>query len=314
MHIPVLTESVLMAIAPHENGLYLDGTVGLGGHAQAILKAAPGCDICGLDRDAKALEISRENLVTFGARVHLFNDNYSNFDMALNNLGWAKIDGALLDLGVSSFQIDTAQRGFSFRNDGPLDMRMNPDGQAESAWHFVNKSSFEVLKECFATLGEEPLAPCIAREIISAREIGAINSTVQLADIVLKAYPAAWKRKSRKHPATRTFQAIRMAVNKELQELEIFLGKILDWLNPGGRLAIISFHSLEDRLVKYAMRRWASLCICPPYARECTCNHKPEVRIIFKKPVVATPEEILVNPRSASAKLRAVEKLPVNDI
>lgn len=309
MHIPVLTKEVLEALHPVENGLYLDGTVGMGGHAKAILDAAPGSKLCTLDRDSFALEIAKNNLAQYGERISFFNLEYSKFEEALQQLGWAKVDGALLDLGVSSYQLDTAQRGFSFRNDGPLDMRMDPERQHKSAWHFVNRSSFDELKSCISILGEEPMAGRIAREIVSSRQKSPIDGTLQLAEIVAKAYPASWRRKSRRHPATRTFQAIRMAVNEELKELEIFLGKIMDWLHPGGRLAIISFHSLEDRMVKHAMRRWAQTCICPSSAQICICNHEPEARIIYKKPVEASPDELMTNARASSAKLRAIEKL-----
>lgn len=309
MHIPVLTEEVLKALSPREGGHYLDGTLGMGGHAKAILKAAPRSKICGLDRDSAALEVARERLSEFGDRVKLFNMDYSQFEVALQDIGWLQIDGALLDLGVSSYQLDTPERGFGFRNDGPLDMRMDPLNQHKSAWHFVNRSTFDELKNCIATLGEEPMASRIAREIINARQKNPIDTTTQLADLITHAYPAAWRRKARKHPATRTFQAIRMVVNDELHELEKFLGKIIAWLKPGGRLAIISFHSLEDRMVKHAMRQWAQLCICPPHAHKCTCNHKPEARIIFKKPLQASEQELMHNSRASCAKLRAVEKL-----
>lgn len=313
MHIPVLKEEVLEALAPIENGLYLDGTVGMGGHSKAILDAAPGICVCALDRDSFALEIAKNNLAQYGERISFFNTEYSKFENALQQLGWTGLDGALLDLGVSSYQLDTAQRGFSFRNDGPLDMRMDPERQHKSAWHFVNRSSYAELKSCISILGEEPMAGRIAREIVSTRQKSPINGTLQLADIVARVYPVAWRRKARRHPATRTFQAIRMAVNEELKELEIFLGKIIDWLNPGGRLAIISFHSLEDRMVKHTMRRWAQSCICPAHAPVCTCNYVPKTRIIYKKPVEASPTELMSNKRASSAKLRAIEKLETQE-
>ena len=218
-----------------------------------------------------------------------------------------KVDGALLDIGVSSLQLDENGRGFSFYGDGPLDMRMDQHSGELSAWHWVNRESFARLKECIATLGEEPQAGRIARVIVEARQKAPIDSTAELAALVEKAYPPAWRAKARRHPATRTFQALRMAVNDELGELRRFLDEILAWLPVGGRLAVITFHSLEDRMVKQAMRRWAEGCRCPRHVPVCVCRHQPEVRILHKKPVQAGPDELAVNPRAGSAKLRAVE-------
>ena len=196
-----------------------------------------------------------------------------------------------------------------FYGDGPLDMRMDQHSGELSAWHWVNRESFARLKECIATLGEEPQAGRIARVIVEARQKAPIDSTAELAALVEKAYPPAWRAKARRHPATRTFQALRMAVNDELGELRRFLDEILAWLPVGGRLAVITFHSLEDRMVKQAMRRWAEGCRCPRHVPVCVCRHQPEVRILHKKPVQAGPDELAVNPRAGSAKLRAVEKI-----
>ena len=219
------------------------------------------------------------------------------------------MDGALLDIGVSSLQLDENERGFSFYGDGPLDMRMDQHSGELSAWHWVNRESFARLKECIATLGEEPQAGRIARVIVEARQKAPIDSTAELAALVEKAYPPAWRAKARRHPATRTFQALRMAVNDELGELRRFLDQILAWLPVGGRLAVITFHSLEDRMVKQAMRHWAEGCRCPRHVPVCVCRHQPEVRILHKKPLQAGSEELAVNPRAGSAKLRAVEKI-----
>ena len=222
---------------------------------------------------------------------------------------WDKVDAVLLDIGVSSLQLDEAERGFSFYGDGPLDMRMDQHSGAPSAWHWVNRESFDRLKECIATLGEEPQAGRIARAIVDARQKSPIDTTAQLAALVEKAYPPAWRAKARRHPATRTFQALRMAVNDELGELRRFLDAILGRLSLGGRLAVISFHSLEDRMVKQTMRYWAEGCRCPRHVPVCVCHHVPEVEILYKKPVQADDDELAVNPRASSAKLRAVEKI-----
>ncbi|MBB5142860.1 16S rRNA (cytosine(1402)-N(4))-methyltransferase RsmH [Desulfovibrio intestinalis] len=308
-HVPVLPLETLAALAPRAGGRYLDGTLGMGGHASAVLASAPDIELCGLDRDEDALELAKQRLATFGARTHLFHCRYSGFADALGQLGWSKVDGALLDIGVSSLQLDEAGRGFSFYGDGPLDMRMDQSSGQPSAWHWVNRESFDKLKDCIATLGEEPQAGRIARAIVDARQKDAIDTTAQLANLVEKAYPAAWRAKARRHPATRTFQALRMAVNDELGELQRFLDQILAYLPVGGRLAVITFHSLEDRMVKQAMRHWAEGCRCARHIPRCVCGHQPEVRILHKKPVQAGSDELAVNPRASSAKLRAVEKI-----
>lgn len=309
LHIPVLEREVLEALAPKQGGRYLDGTLGMGGHAFALLSAAPGAQLCGLDRDAEALALAQARLAPFGDAVHYFHRRYSQFEEALDELGWDLLDGALIDIGVSSMQLDTDGRGFSFHGDGPLDMRMDQQSSMPSAWHMVNRERFETLKDCIARLGEDPQAGRIARAIVDARQKTPIDTTTQLADIVYHAYPPAWRAKARNHPATRTFQALRMAVNDELGELERFLSAILGRLRVGGRLAVIAFHSLEDRMVKHAMRAWAEGCRCPRHVPRCVCGHAPEVRILHKKPATASPEELAANPRASSAKLRAVEKI-----
>ena len=206
-------------------------------------------------------------------------------------------------------QLDTAERGFSFMADGPLDMRMNPEPGKASAWHLVNRERADVLKRIIAELGEDPQAGRIARLIVEDRQKTPIDSTRQLAALVARAYPPAWRAKARNHPATRTFQALRMVVNDELGELRRFLDKALSRLRVGGRLAIITFHSLEDRMVKHAMRDWARGCLCPRHLPRCICQHVPEARVLTKKPVCASPKEMADNPRASSAKLRAVEKI-----
>ena len=315
LHIPVLMKETLAALQPVLDAgrdrpvRILDGTLGMAGHSSAMLQAAPQAELCALDRDEEALELARRRLAPFGGRVHTYHCRYSQFEEALDDLGWDKVDAVLLDIGVSSLQLDEAERGFSFYGDGPLDMRMDQHSGAPSAWHWVNRESFDRLKECIATLGEEPQAGRIARAIVDARQKSPIDTTAQLAALVEKAYPPAWRAKARRHPATRTFQALRMAVNDELGELRRFLDAILGRLSLGGRLAVISFHSLEDRMVKQTMRYWAEGCRCPRHVPVCVCHHVPEVEILYKKPVQADDDELAVNPRASSAKLRAVEKI-----
>ena len=298
IHVPVMAAQVVDALAPRDGCRYLDGTTGLGGHDQAILETAPGCLLCGLDRDGQALELARQRLAPFEGRFYLFQSRFGDFPEALENLGWERVDGALLDLGLSSLQLDVAARGFSFRSEGPLDMRMNQQSGEKKAWELVNRAPHAQLRDIFATLGEEPQAARIARHIIEARQKGNIDTTSRLAEIVWGAYPPAWRRSARRHPATRVFQALRMAVNDELGQLRQFLAQIWDWLAPGARLAIISFHSLEDRMVKLAMRQWAK--------RE---DAQGAGRLLHKKPIMPDDAEIARNPRSGSAKLRVIEKL-----
>ena len=315
LHIPVLMKETLAALQPVLDAgrdrpvRILDGTLGMAGHSCAMLQAAPMAELCALDRDEEALELARRRLEPFGDRVHTYHCRYSQFEEALDDLGWDKVDAVLLDIGVSSLQLDEAERGFSFYGDGPLDMRMDQHSGAPSAWHWVNRENFDRLKECIATLGEEPQAGRIARAIVDARQKSPIDTTAQLAALVEKAYPPAWRAKARRHPATRTFQALRMAVNDELGELRRVLDAILGRLSLGGRLAVISFHSLEDRMVKQTMRYWAEGCRCPRHVPVCVCHHVPEVEILYKKPVQADDDELAVNPRASSAKLRAVEKI-----
>lgn len=310
-HAPVMLREVLDFLAPRPGGRYLDGTLGLAGHAQAVLDAADSAnqgeakpaELMGLDRDAASLAIARERLARFGERVKTRHMAFSDFETALDEAGWGTLDGALVDLGVSSPQLDEAHRGFSFLRDGPLDMRMDPSGSTGGgpppASRLVNEASFERLCRIIGDLGEEPMAGRIARAIVEARDEAPIESTLQLAAIVSRAYPAKWRATARNHPATRTFQALRMAVNRELEELETFLGRIVDRLAIGGRVAVISFHSLEDRAVKLAFRAESDP------ERE----GGPRLRLLTRRPVTATPEEVAVNPRARSAKLRGAERV-----
>jgi len=310
IHTSVLLQETLEFLAPRPGGRYLDGTVGMGGHSEAILeRAGQDAELLGLDRDAMALELARTRLARFGDAARLVQAPYSAFEAEMDAAGWDLLDGALLDLGVSSLQLDTAERGFSFLADGPLDMRMDPDSGMAPASQIVNKASSQRLKEIIRDLGEEPMAGRIARAITEARQHKDIETTLELAALVERAYPAKWRRTARNHPATRTFQALRMAVNRELDELESFLSCIVDRLRVGGRLVVISFHSLEDRLVKRALREEAKACRCPPSQLMCDCTGRPRLKVLTKKPLTPGEAELAANPRSRSAKLRAAERV-----
>ncbi|MFP5223015.1 MAG: 16S rRNA (cytosine(1402)-N(4))-methyltransferase RsmH [Acidobacteriota bacterium] len=309
-HLPVMSEEVCALLALRPGMRVLDATLGLGGHSLRFMEQAGGdLDILGLDRDATAIERATANLAAYSDRLHARQMRFSEFETALDELGWDGVDAALADVGVSSPQLDEAARGFSFIADGPLDMRMGMADGGEPASNIVNLWSFERLRDLIREMGEEPQAGRIARAIVSRREKTPFESTLDLAAVVEQAYPAKWRATARNHPATRTFQALRMAVNEELDELKDFLDRIVDRLNPGGRVAVISFHSLEDRLVKTAFKREATGCVCPPRQPYCTCGHVPRVRILTKKPMIPSPEECTLNPRARSAKLRGAEKL-----
>ncbi|RMF50225.1 MAG: 16S rRNA (cytosine(1402)-N(4))-methyltransferase RsmH [Anaerolineae bacterium] len=303
-HIPVLYQQVLEALHPQAGGRYVDGTLGAGGHAQGILQASrPDGLLLGLDVDPQALAIAKERLHPFGERVILRQASYTSLQEVLQSLGWHGVDGILLDLGVSSMQLDTAERGFSFRQDAPLDMRFSPSSP-QTAADLVNTLPEADLADILYRYGEERRARQVARAIVAARPL---YTTRQLAEVVARATRSG---KPGIHPATRTFQALRMAVNQELQNIERVLPQAVEALNTGGRLAIISFHSLEDRIVKHYLRRESRDCVCPPEQPICTCQHKAALRILTRKPVTATDEECAQNPRARSAKLRVAEKLP----
>ncbi|MBI9109738.1 16S rRNA (cytosine(1402)-N(4))-methyltransferase RsmH [Maridesulfovibrio ferrireducens] len=309
VHTSVLLKEVIDWIAPKPGGLYLDGTLGMGGHSSAILEAAgEGAQLIGLDRDEQALDLAEVRLAPFGDRAHRFHLAFSKFEEALNEMGWEKIDGVILDLGVSSLHLDRAERGFSFAKDGPLDMRMDPSGGMPPASSIVNKASYSDLVRIIKMYGEEPLGSKIASSIIKAREEKKITTTLELAAIVSKTYPAKRRALSRTHPATRTFQGLRIAVNSELEELKNFLHRIPERLNPGARVAVISFHSLEDRIVKRSFRDESKECDCLPMQPVCTCGNKQRMNVLTKKPILPTEEEMEVNPRSRSAKLRVAER------
>jgi len=310
-HIPVMLDEVVGYLSPKPGGRYLDGTLGLAGHSLGLLRAsAGGAELVCLDRDGEALGLARARLEEFPGRAHTFHSPFSRFEDALASLGWTELDGATLDLGVSSLQLDEAERGFSFCADGPLDMRMDATSGMDSARVLVNRAHFEELKRIIRDYGDEPLAGRIARAILRAREQAEIATTSKLAEIVARAYPPDRRREARNHPATRTFMALRMAVNHELEELDTFLERIVRYLKPGARVAVISFHSAEDREVKESFRYWAKGCRCPAEQLICTCDRTPVLRVLTKKPQLPTQAEVDRNPRSRSAKLRAAERLP----
>jgi len=307
-HIPVLPAEALRFLAPHPGGVYLDGTVGGGGHAVLILDlTGPEGVLIGLDRDAEALETARRKLSPFGERVRLFQSNFSRLDDIVAKLGFTGIDGFLFDLGVSSHQLDSGARGFSFQQDAPLDMRMDTSG-GDTATDLVNGLPEEELARIIREFGEERWAKRIATFIVRARVEAPIETTGRLVDIIKGAIPrGAWE--ERLHPATRTFQALRIVVNDELGSLERGMTAGLHLLNKGGRGVVISFHSLEDRMVKNSFRNLAQGCTCPKELPRCACQFTPQVKILTRKPVMAGDAEVRENPRARSAKLRAVEKL-----
>jgi 16S rRNA (cytosine1402-N4)-methyltransferase len=301
-HISVLYQEVLDTLKPIPGGRYIDGTVGAGGHSRGILElSSPDGKLLGFDRDPEALALAENQLAEFGDRVELIQGSYSDLILHLNNRNWHDIDGILLDLGLSSMQLDIPERGFSFRNHGPLDMRFDPD-QPFSAADIINNYSRDDLADLIYKYGEERSSRKIADAIIANRPL---ESTKDLADIIA----GAIGRSSRKiHPATLTFQALRIAVNNELEALEAFLPQALEALKPGGRLAIIAFHSLEDRIVKRFFRQESRDCICPPEVPICVCGHKAQLEEITRRPIRPKEKETLENPRARSAKLRVGKK------
>ncbi len=307
-HESVLLEKAVELLNCKAGGVYVDGTLGGGGHAEKILeKSSPDGVLVGIDTDPHALEIASERLRRFSARVHLVHGNFSNLRKILRELGLGGVNGILLDLGVSMYQLGEAHRGFSFRADGPLDMRMNTTSGVTAA-ELVNQLPEYDLRTLIRRYGEERHAARIAREIVRARKQAPITTTRQLAKLIETTVPK--QRGSEKiHPATRTFQALRIAVNRELESLERFLDDALDILVSGGRLIVISFHSLEDRLVKRAFSFWARSCRCPGDMPVCQCEGRPLVKLLTKKPIRPDEEEIRKNPKSRSAKMRAVKKL-----
>jgi 16S rRNA (cytosine1402-N4)-methyltransferase len=307
-HLSVLPEEVIHYLKPRPGGIYLDGTLGGGGHARLILeRCTPGGMLIGIDQDQEALQAAGQRLADFGSAARLVHGNFGDLAQHLDRLEIPGLDGFILDLGVSSHQLDSADRGFSFQQDAPLDMRMDTSG-GETAADLLNDLPEAELERIIRDYGEERWAKRIAAFIARARLEALFATTLQLVDIVKGAVPKA-KWEERIHPATRTFQAVRIAVNRELERLEKGLHAALDRLKPDGRGVVISFHSLEDRIVKHIFRDYASGCTCPRNFPVCACNNRPRVRVLTGRPVMAADQEIEANPRSRSAKLRAVEKL-----
>ncbi|HOW92063.1 MAG TPA: 16S rRNA (cytosine(1402)-N(4))-methyltransferase RsmH [Anaerolineaceae bacterium] len=302
-HVSVLYQHIISALRPKSPGFYVDATIGAGGHALGILESsAPDGQLLGLDVDPRALEISLQRLSLYKDRIHLVHTSYTELRNALLTIGWDHVDGIVIDLGVSSMQIDSPERGFSFQKNGPLDMRFNPS-QPVSAEDIVNSYAESELADLIWRYGEERNSRRIARAIVQGRPL---HTTLDLANVILKVSHA---RPGAIHPATRTFQALRIAVNRELEGLEAFLPQAIQSLSSGGRLAVISFHSLEDRIVKQYFRLESRDCICPPEQPVCNCGHKASIREITRHPITAEESEISGNVRARSAKLRIVEKL-----
>ena len=307
VHQSVLLMPAVEALAIRPDGIYLDGTLGGAGHSYEIASRLTTGRLIGMDRDEVALAAARERLKPFSDRVTLVHSNFQALSAVLDDLGIAKVDGMLFDLGVSSPQLDDKERGFSYMADAPLDMRMDRS-EGLTAYDVVNTYDQESLKRILYTYGEERYAPKIAAAIVKRRAEKPIETTLELAELIRAAMPPQALRE-KQHPAKRSFQAIRIAVNDELTAVERMLASAIDRLNPGGRLAVITFHSLEDRLVKSAMQEAAKGCICPKEFPVCVCGRTPKVKILTRHPIVADEAELAENPRARSAKLRVAERI-----
>ena len=306
-HLSVLALEAIRLLGCSEEGVYVDGTLGGGGHAAEILRANPANRVIGIDRDADALKAASEFLAPFGDRVVFVRDDFRNIREAVEGTGAAPVDGVLLDIGVSSYQLDNAERGFSFRFDSPLDMRMDTRQELTAAT-LVNTLGEDELERIFREFGEEAFARRIARAIAARRAAKPIETTGELTEIVLFAVPRKFHG-GRVHPATKVFQDLRIAVNDELESLKQGLAGGMGILKAGGKMAVITFHSREDRIVKRAFREASTGCVCPPKFPICVCGHKPAARLLTRKAVTASVEELDMNPRARSAKLRAIEML-----
>ena len=302
-HFPVLYHEIIQALTPQTDGLYIDGTIGAGGHAWGILSASsPDGRLLGLDLDPEAIKLSKIRLQPFGDRFIIKRASYITLQNQIKSIGWVQVNGILLDLGVSSMQLDSGGRGFSFRAEDSLDMRFDPDGVV-TASDLVNNLPEKELADIIYKYGEERKSRQIAREIVKQRPI---RSTQHLVGIIAKVVKS---KREKIHPATRTFQALRIATNDELESLKLVLPQAVSSLVSGGRLAVISFHSLEDRIVKQFFQYESKDCICPPEYPVCACNHHASIRVITQHPIRPGEEEIRSNPRSRSSRLRIVEKL-----
>lgn len=307
-HIPILRDTVVSLLEPKRGGIFVDGTLGGGGHAEAVLEQLPqGGKLYGIDRDSAAIEAASARLARFGETFTAIRGNFFDMKQLLAQRGVTEADGILLDLGVSSYQLDTPERGFSYHEDAPLDMRMDSSAPF-SAYDVVNGYSAEELTRIIREYGEERYASRVANAIVREREKAPLDSTVRLAEIVKLAFPAPARREPQ-HPARRTFQALRIEVNGELAGLSQALTDAHDLLRSGGVLAVITFHSLEDRITKQTFRTFENPCTCDPRAPMCTCGKTPTAKALTKKPIVADETELEENPRARSAKLRAIRKL-----
>lgn len=306
-HIPVLLNETIQALNLRPDGLYADGTMGGGGHSGEIARQLTTGRLIGFDQDEEAICASRERLQKFDKNITYINRNFNTIKQTLTELNIPALDGALLDLGVSSHQLDVAERGFSYHLDGPLDMRMS--GEGLSARDMVNGWDEAALARVFWEYGEERFSRPIAHSIVLRREKEPIETTAQLADLIRESIPAP-ARRTGGHPAKRVFQALRIVVNGELEALNECLSGAFERLRPGGRFAVITFHSLEDRIVKQTFAGLCKGCVCPPGCPVCICGHVPRARAVSRKPILPGEEELQSNPRSHSAKLRAVERLP----
>ena len=304
MHVPVLLREVVTLLRPERGGTFVDATLGLGGHSEALLDASAAVRVVGIDVDPEALALAREHLARFGSRLVPVEGRYEEIAAHLDRLGIAAVDGVLADLGVSSLQLDRAERGFSFMKDGPLDMRMSKAGP--SAADLVNGLPREELSRIFREYGEERMAGRIAREIVEARATAPVSTTGELRRLVLKA--TGPKRERHKDPATRVFQALRIATNRELIDLERFLDDAIARLALGARVAVLSYHSLEDRIVKHAFARQTAGCTCPPSFPVCVCPRRRVMALVTRKPIRPSLPELAQNPRARSARLRVLER------
>ncbi len=309
-HIPVLLNEVIEALAPERGGIYVDCTAGGGGHSSEIAKRLPeGSRLICLDRDDDAIAACSARLAPYAGKWEIVKTNFRNIGAALDMIGVEKVDGVLWDLGVSSHQIDTTDRGFSYSGDeAPLDMRMDRTSGLSAA-DIVNTYSEDDLRRIIRDYGEERFYGRVAAAIVNRRNEKPIETTIELADIVANAIPAAQRRKESQHPARRTFQALRIETNGELDAIEPSIRDAVSRMNPGGRLAVITFHSLEDRITKEVFKSLATGCTCPPEFPVCVCGGKPDIKLLSRKPILPTEEEIKINQRSHSAKLRTAEKL-----
>ena len=308
IHQPVLLKETIGLLEPSRGGVFIDSTLGMGGHSLEILQSSERVQLIGIDQDTEALRLAGERLRSFGSRFRAVHANFSEIREVARKCGIEGADGIMADLGVSSLQFDSPERGFSFRFDAPLDMRMDAESEDETAAELLESLSEEEIANLIYNFGEERKSRRIARRIVERRDQGnPVTTTGELASLVEKAIGRNPKDKI--HPATRTFQALRIAVNRELEVLESFIDDAIDLLNPEGRLAVITFHSLEDRIVKQRFLKWAGRCSCPPRFPKCVCGAEKKIELVTRKPIVAEEKEIEENPRARSAKLRVCKRL-----